>query len=454
MAADPAVVSQGAPASPSGAAANPFASLLQLEADVRDAASEKALQFVMANDTRRLLDYRQAYIVDHAGRLVTASSLAVVERNAPVVRWLERVVASLRKHGQHAMVSVVSQASVPPALRDGWNEFAFPFALWCPLVSPAGKPLGGIWLTREQPWTDADLAIVERLRGTYGHAWSALRGGRPPKQRSWGRLVLLAGVAAFVASMFVPVRMSALAPAEIVPTRPTLVAAPQAGTIKEVVPEPDAVVSKGALLFTFEDTDLRNELLIAERRLSVAQASLARARQSAFGDARSRAEIAILQTEVELAEVERDYAQERLDKAEVRAPVDGVLQYTDASDWEGRPVVLGERVMRIADAARAHVRVQLPVEDAVVLVPGAEVRVFLDVDPLSAIDATLRHAKYAATETAAGVLAFEVNADIDPQTPLPRLGLKGTAKVYGPGTTLFVYLFRRPISAARQFLGL
>lgn len=421
---------------------------------MREAESEKALHFIIANDTRRLLEFRQAFVLNHRARIEAASSLAVVERNAPFVRWLEKLIAALKKTGDYDEITVLSQASVAEHLRAAWSDFAFPFALWCPLQTPAGKPLGGLWLTREQPWSDADLALLDRLRGTYGHAWSALRGGKPPRQRPWRRLLPLALLVTFVASLFIPVRMSALAPSEIVATEPTLVAAPQAGVIAEVVARPEARVRRGDLLFRFEDTDLRNEFTIAERRLSVAEATLAKTRQSAFADAQSRADMAIQQTEVELRRVELDYARELLEKAEVRAPVDGVLQYTDPTDWEGRPVVLGERVMQIADGSRAHVRVALPVEDAVVLEEDAEVRVFLDVDPLKALDARLTRARYAAEETASGVLAFEVDAELDAGQALPRIGLKGTAKVYGPQTTLFVYLFRRPISAARQFLGL
>ena len=35
----------------------------------------------------------------------------------------------------------------------------------------------------------------------------------------------------------------------------------------------------------------------------------------------------------------------------------------------------------------------------------------------------------------------------------PRIGLKGTAKVFGERVSLFYYLLRRPLAAARQFVG-
>ena len=72
--------------------------LLQLEAMARAAESPKALQFIAVNETRRLVAYRQAYLFQASGisdyRLEAASSIAVIERDAPFVRWLERVIAT------------------------------------------------------------------------------------------------------------------------------------------------------------------------------------------------------------------------------------------------------------------------------------------------------------------------------------------------------------------------
>jgi len=52
-------------------------------------------------------------------------------------------------------------------------------------------------------------------------------------------------------------------------------------------------------------------------------------------------------------------------------------------------------------------------------------------------------------------MAYRLRArfvDDDGATP-PRVGLKGTAKLYGETVPLAVYLFRRPLAAIRQHLG-
>ena len=53
-----------------------------------------------------------------------------------------------------------------------------------------------------------------------------------------------------------------------------------------------------------------------------------------------------------------------------------------------------------------------------------------------------------------GTLAFALRARFEDGEAMPRIGLRGTAKVYGERSSLFMFLFRRPLSALRQGLGL
>ena len=53
-------------------------------------------------------------------------------------------------------------------------------------------------------------------------------------------------------------------------------------------------------------------------------------------------------------------------------------------------------------------------------------------------------------------LSYRVYAKFDnaEQENNLRIGLQGTAKIYGERVSLFFYLFRKPISYVRQFLGI
>jgi multidrug efflux pump subunit AcrA (membrane-fusion protein) len=248
--------------------------------------------------------------------------------------------------------------------------------------------------------------------------------------------------------------MSTLAPSKIVAKDPLIVNAPIDGVIAEILVLPNTVVSEGQLLFKYEDTTFRSEYDVAERNLDVAMAQYRRAAQGSFVEAAQKADVPLLKAEVELRETERNYAHERLTKVEVKAEQAGLLLYTDKSDWIGKPVVVGQRIMELANPQQLEVRIDLPVEDAIVLREGASVTLFLNANPFSSVPATVSHASYHAEVLPNNTLAYRVTAQLGQGSSEFRIGWQGSAKIYGERVTLFTYLFRRPISAIRPWIGL
>ncbi len=432
--------------------------LLQLESMARKAESEKALQFFIVNETRRLLNYRQAFLFScqHSGqhRVETASSLSVVDRNSPFMTWLESTADSQFKTTEVTSAQKFDADSVPSEERKHFEDFSLPYVVYCPLLLPEGLKIGGLWLARETPWEDSELVLIERLSETYAHAWLTLVGrkqiGRNPNLRKW----TFTALAALVLVSLIPVQMSTVAPAEIVPLNPVVVSAPIDGVIKELPVPPNTSVQQGDLVFRYEDTNLRNAYEIASRAYDVTNAQLRKATQGAFQDDASRGQVALLNAELALKETELAYAQELLGQVEVTATIDGLLVYSDESDWEGKPVAIGEKIMEIVDPNQVQFRIDVPVDDAIVLVDDAEVEVFLHANPLTSIRAKVTKASFNAYLTPANVLAYRVDASFVDQTEGARLGLQGSARIYGTHVSLFFYVFRRPISAFRQFVGL
>ena len=111
--------------------------------------------------------------------------------------------------------------------------------------------------------------------------------------------------------------------------------------------------------------------------------------------------------------------------------------------------------MEIADPVRIQLKINLAIEDAIVLNEGAEVEVFLDADPLHPVEATISSTSYIAEKYNQDTLTYRVYAEFsDTDKEKLRIGLQGTAKLYGERVSVFFYLFRRPISYVRQFLGI
>jgi hypothetical protein len=438
-----------------------LSTLLQLEREARAASTEQELGFVMVNETRQLLEYHQAVLwgrgVGCDVKVLTASGVAMVERNAPFVVWLQNCLSDTLRQDSIG-VSRLTDSDVPERYRSGWREWTSGQVLLCPLRDRQGVFLGGLWFSRSQPWSDAEVALVERVGEAYAHAWSALVAGRRQGWRNWrkklaSRKVRLALVLLFVAAMFLPVRQSALAPAEVIARDPVVVAAPIDGILEQMHVRPNAGVAVGDLLFSMDDTVLRNRHQVATKALAVAKADYLRASQKAFSDEVSKGEVALLRAEVERKSAEVTYTADLLQRVHVRAARAGTAVYNDPNDWVGRPLETGVKVLSLADPHDTELKIWLPVEDAINLEQGAEISLFLNTDPASPVAASLKQTSYQAEVTEAGVLAFPLLGRFS-VTPAPRLGLTGTAKLYGTEVRLFYYLMRRPIAALRRIFGL
>jgi hypothetical protein len=148
------------------------------------------------------------------------------------------------------------------------------------------------------------------------------------------------------------------------------------------------------------------------------------------------------------------YLSELLGKSKLTAPQGGVAIFSSQDEWRGRPVQVGERVMLIADPSLIDITVYLPPEDAVELEPGAKVELLLHVNPLSPLDAQIERASYEAVQAPDGTLAYVIRAQLLPGQGLPRIGLRGTAKVYAGRVSLGYYLVRKPLIFLRRSLGI
>ena len=437
-----------------------LAALTHLEGQIRAAKTVQELHFLSVNETRRLIPYGQAFLLSPSGpakeacRVLSASSVAVVDRDAPMIVWLEQAGQAL----SHAAASrhqptVVTEDMLPHSLHRGWREFVQGHVFWCPLEHPDETVLGAWWFERDFAWQENDVAIVHRLAGSYAYAWKALS----KKEQNWSKKIKrptwwLVPVA-LIAALCFPVRMSAVAPVKVTAKDPTVVSAPMDGVIADVLVQPNQLIEAGTSLFRYDDTNLRNQYRIAEKQLAVAEAEHSLAVQAGFGDPERKADAPLKEVEADLRQTELDYAREMLDQVEVKASSPGLILYSDKSDWVGRPVTVGERIMEIADPKQVELRIDLPVADAIVLNEGADAVVFLNALPLESLAATVVHTSYHAEVLPGDILAYRIKARLVRSDSRVHIGWQGTAKIFGQRGPLAYLLLRRPLTAVRQWVG-
>ena len=74
--------------------------------------------------------------------------------------------------------------------------------------------------------------------------------------------------------------------------------------------------------------------------------------------------------------------------------------------------------------------------------------------PLDSLSAAVSEVGYETQTTVDAGLAYVLRADFPAGTQPPRLGLRGTAKIYGNDVPLGYSLLRRPFGSLRRMLGL
>lgn len=439
---------------------NVAAALLEFQQKLQACRSMRELSFAAVNEGFGVLRFDQAVFWQYDNRAQVAveavSGLAEVTPEAPYVQWLVRAAAHFVEAPGQPVVAA-GLAELPEALAEDGAEWAQDQLVHCLLRSPEGAAIGGLLFARDEEFSEVERAIAQWMGAAVGFAvWAWRRDYRPVRrwlQRTSSRqLVLAVGLAAALFS-FVPVRLSALAQAEITPVRPFPITSPVEGVVDSVKVQPNQIVAADQPLVVLNDTTTRNRLAVAVKALDIAKADLQRAINKSFTDDASKGDLNVLDARVREKVAEVAFLSEMLDRYSLSAPQGGLAIFADAEEWRGRPVQPGERIMVIADPSLVEVTVYVPPEDAVQLELQSEVEVFLNVDPLSPLKAKIVQTSYETITMPDNSLAYVVKAQLEPGQ-LPRIGLRGTAKVYAEKVSLGYYLFRKPILFLRKSLGL
>lgn len=439
---------------------NALASLLELGHRTRHAASGAELAFIAVNDTHQLAPYRQAALYWRSAGVSCLSGLVQVESNVPYVQWLGKVCRQLCENGGSRRVEA---GELPESLAAEWGEWLPRYALWLGLNDTGGICTGGLLLAREVPWADREIALLGEWADLWHHAWRASQPlPRWPWQRRqnalpsttgrWWRSKALRWSLLGIVLTVLPVRLSVLAPGELVPAQPALIRAPLEGVIDTFHVQPNQMVSKGQPLFGFDEALLQSRLEVARQALATAEAEYRQTMQQALLDPRSKAQLAVLTGKIDEKRSEVAFVAEQLGRARVVAPQDGIVLFDDPSEWLGRPVGIGERIMRIATPGDVEVEAWVPLADAIPLQAQAPLSLYLNASPLAPVQARLRYLAHDAVLRPDGNYAYRLRASLETPTG-HRVGLKGTAKLRGHWVPLVYWVLRRPLASIRSTLG-
>jgi hypothetical protein len=452
-------------------AGDPLVQLLDLAHQARAARSRDELTFLLLNDSLRLLRYRQAVLwLDGIG-LRGLSGVVEPDPNAPYAIWVRKLCAHL--HDTHRAVAhdgvvAVDRHQLPQSLAVEWSDWLPGEGLWLPVPGAAGQPpLGGLLLALDEPSEVAAWPLWQEWLQTWAHAWRSLDkapsgwrrllrdeplaaiGQRPVW---WRRRPVQIGLVALML-MLLPVRLTVLAPAELVAADATVVRAPLDGVIDRFQVQPNQAVTRGQVLFNFDEAPIASRLDVARQALATAEVEYRQVTQLALVDPRAKGQLAAVQGRIEEKRAEAEFLQGQFQRSRVEAPRDGVAIFDDPSEWEGRPVHTGERILRVVDPHQVEIEAWLPVGDALPMPEGAELKLYLAATPLDPVTAKLRYMAHDPAQRPDGSYAYRVRARLDAPTE-HRIGLKGTGRLQAGWVPLAYWVLRRPLAVARQYLAL
>lgn len=452
------------------AQSHPALVLIDLMHRARLASTAAELRFLAVNDTHRLALYRQSALWFEGMGVQALSGVVQVEANAPYAQWLNLLMRHVSQ--VHAQPAMLSAADMPPELAQEWANWLPPHACWIPIVAgqqSSAHPAGGLLLVRELTWQPNDLALLSEWMGAWRLAWMVMHPHgafhwRRWLQRGWKKIwhstpqqpwykrrpqqwaIALALVACS------PIRLSILAPGELVPANPSVIRSPIEGVVDVFHVQPNQKVSKGQPLFGYDEAVIKAKLDVAMQALATSETEYRQNLQLALSDPKAKSQLLVLQGRIEEKRAETEMLNEQLKRSQVLAPQDGVVIFDDPTEWIGRPLSIGEAIMRVAAVDDMEIEAWVPVADAIPLNPDATATLYLSASPLSPAYGQLRYLSHEAVKRPDGSYAYRLRAQLTESTD-HRVGLKGTVRVHGRWVPMIYWALRRPWASIRTFIG-
>ena len=283
------------------------------------------------------------------------------------------------------------------------------------LARAAGELLGPVWALlrdREKPWW-------QRLRESVHSFAVDVAGPRYPG------LKLLVGTAALLLAVLtfwhIDYRISARTVVE--GSQQIAAVAPFDGFVAQALARAGDTVRQGQPLARLDDRDLKLESArwSAEREQQLRRFQVAQAAQD-------RGAMGVIKAQIGQSEAQLALVQERLARATLVAPYDGVVVSGDLSQQIGSPVELGRVLFEVAPTEGYRVILQVDERDIDRLALGQRGELVLSGLPGQALPIAVHQITPVSTAQD-GRNFFRVEAQIEGSAPRLRPGMEGVGKV-------------------------
>ena len=249
-------------------------------------------------------------------------------------------------------------------------------------------------------------------------------------RHTWLKLGAIVGTVLFLFSLMVPLPYSVDATFQVRADTMAFVSAPFEGYLSEASVRPGDIVTKGQVVLTFEEEDLRIEEAeaFAEIQRYQAEAELAEAE-------RNLSDLRVARALRQQAEARLALARHRLERAVLRAPFDGVVVQGDFRDRVGARINQGDQLLLISELEGLYADIRLPERDIDLIDDSRKARLVFASRPDLEFAADVEVVSPAAYPDEEGT-AFSWRARVVEDADWLRPGMTGVARVHSEDRTL------------------
>jgi RND family efflux transporter MFP subunit len=436
--------------------------LVRVSAEITSTLRLDRLLQIIVNSPQNVLPFeRCAIALDTRGKLQlkAISGMANIPIGdatvAPlheILRWLSSQgdALHLRQRGETAA------EDIPQAVAQHFETTGYRALYALPLTDDQGRV--GVLLYESSDPDFLDQAQTEMIKILAGQATVAIRNAllyrevplislleplmqkkqallRTSRGRRWGLAAASLAVAVFL--IFCPLPMRVTGEATVAPQHLVTIAAPVDGNVATVFAHEGQRVAAGEVLASMNDWQWRTDLSSAEARYQTAlltmQADLARGAPQAGAD---RAQVEYLRSEA-------DRARTRLENAQLRSPIAGIVMTPFLQNAAGEHLDAGATFAQVLDLSSAVVDVAIPQRDVALLRPGESVAIKLDSYPQRSWHGRVGVVSPEA-QAGDGERTFAARVPLPNSDAILRAGMTGRAKVFIGYRPAGYVLLRRP----------
>lgn len=252
------------------------------------------------------------------------------------------------------------------------------------------------------------------------------------------RKAVLATLAVFFVSLWVPVPYWPKRDCVLEPAKKSFIAGPIDGILKDIAVRPGDAVTQGTLLARLDDEPIQWDLSAAQADMQ----SAGKRRDSALAS-RNSSDLRLAQLEQEKQRATIASLEKQLQDLDLRSPVDGVIVQGSLDEHNGMPVSRGETLFEIAPLDRMRLEVHLSTADLANIEVGQRVTLRVDANRWKQWSANITRIAPRAKVIDSEVV-FIATAEIENPDKILRPGMDGTVRISAGTKTIGWLIFSKP----------